>query len=379
MRIDVRRIIVIGLLCGPPFAPAATAAQATMPLRPPEADLPGEYSRLVSIRELADGRVLLSDNRENVLVVADPVMGSVKPVARLGSGPLEFRRAGPLIALSGDSTLMPDLSNGRWLILAGATPVHTTTQDDRAVLLAGIPAGADRFGHVTGVRFAGGPPTAATVEDSTPLLRIDRGSGRIDTVTILASQRVNITWRRGGGTGPTIQRITIPPWSAGEQALLFPDGSIAIARLNPYRVDWIAIDGRLQAGAPLPFEHLPFDEDEKRAWLAGSARRTGRAVAQADSRDDWPDEVPPFSSVSSVLGEPAPALMATPEGWLAIRRFPSSTEPGTRYDMVDRQGRLARRLTLPPSERILGFGARSVYIVATDDDGIERVRRHSWP
>jgi hypothetical protein len=34
------------------------------------------------------------------------------------------------------------------------------------------------------------------------------------------------------------------------------------------------------------------------------------------------------------------------------------------------------QLVLEANEHILGFGARSLYVVETDDDGIQRLRRH---
>ena len=36
-------------------------------------------------------------------------------------------------------------------------------------------------------------------------------------------------------------------------------------------------------------------------------------------------------------------------------------------------------LVLPEGQRLAGFGAASAYSVVTDDDGIQRIRRHPWP
>ena len=37
------------------------------------------------------------------------------------------------------------------------------------------------------------------------------------------------------------------------------------------------------------------------------------------------------------------------------------------------------RLQLPPDHQIVGFGARSVYVVVTDEDDLQRIQRHPWP
>jgi hypothetical protein len=46
---------------------------------------------------------------------------------------------------------------------------------------------------------------------------------------------------------------------------------------------------------------------------------------------------------------------------------------------VNRRGGLDGQLVLATNERVVGFGARSVYLSVTDDDGIQRLRRHPWP
>jgi len=84
----------------------------------------------------------------------------------------------------------------------------------------------------------------------------------------------------------------------------------------------------------------------------------------------FPASVPPFQR---------PALIAATDGNLVIARTRTASERVSRYDVIDRRGRLVREITIPPSERIVGFGTGSVYVVSTDADGIQRVRRHPWP
>ena len=37
------------------------------------------------------------------------------------------------------------------------------------------------------------------------------------------------------------------------------------------------------------------------------------------------------------------------------------------------------QLIMSPNECIVSLGAKSVYVAVTDDDGIQRLRRHPWP
>jgi hypothetical protein len=68
-----------------------------------------------------------------------------------------------------------------------------------------------------------------------------------------------------------------------------------------------------------------------------------------------------------------------PDGRLLIRRTPGTVSSAARYDIVDRRGTLAATLTLPANEAVVGFGEKSIYIVATDDVGLQTLRRHPWP
>jgi hypothetical protein len=75
----------------------------------------------------------------------------------------------------------------------------------------------------------------------------------------------------------------------------------------------------------------------------------------------------------------APPILAAPDGKLWIARVVSATENGTRYDVVDRRGALAGLLMLPENARVVGFGAKAVYVAVTDDDGIQHLSRHARP
>lgn len=346
--------------------PAVAAAQRepVITLKPANASLAEEYSKIKSVRELADGRVLIGDERERRLVVADLRSGMVSVIARVGRGPGEFQSVGPFVALPRDSTLMPDWGSQRWLLLADARVVATVPPETPAIKIARVMAlGADGHGRVLSWKFAlatGGRPFAPA--DSLFLIRVERATGRADTIGRLRSlyERGKLF---GGG-----REVAVPPMAVGDQALLFADGWVAIARLDPYRVDWRAADGRIARGAPLPFSATKVDEREKRAYLDRLTKKWGQAPQYAD--DVWPADLPPFES---------DALLPAPDGKLLIRRVPTASQPNPRYDLVDRRGALTGQITLPEGQHIVGFGAKSVYVAVTDDDGIQRLRRHPWP
>jgi hypothetical protein len=158
------------------------------------------------------------------------------------------------------------------------------------------------------------------------------------------------------------------PISVGEQALLFPDGWVAIVRLEPYRVDWLTPEGRSVRGPQLPHRNVRVDAQAKAWILEELAQQSGRAPRSASDIPDWPEVLPPF--VPS-------ALLAAPDGTLWIRKAATAPKARVQYDVVDRQGRLVRRVSMAANERVIGFGPDALYVVAVDDDGIQRLQRHT--
>ncbi|HZI27352.1 MAG TPA: hypothetical protein VFD64_04305 [Gemmatimonadaceae bacterium] len=346
------RSLVIALLL-----PALVSAQSTRRSLPaPTGQLNVEFSDLTSVRELADGRVLLFDRKEERLVVADFTTGSVKDVARKGQGPTEFEFVAALLPLAGDTTIAADLTR-RWLVLVGDSVVRKLLPEHPALQrIALAPLGADRV-HVLSRSFG-------ERRDSSGVVLVNRTSGDADTVARLANE---------GRRSPVLGTATIPglgtsarfgniPLRSSESPFLFPDGWIAIVRLDPYRVDWRAPDGRWTLGAPLPFRTGRMTAAEKAAYIL---RKPGFRNAT-----DWPDELPPFEDPMKLLG--------SPEGFVLVTRLVTRAEPGTRYDVIDKTGKRRGQLVLGNNEHILGFGTTSVYVIATDSDGIQRLRRHPW-
>jgi hypothetical protein len=352
---------------------ARQAVPRPTPLPPSDATLPAEFTLITGVRELSDGRLLVTDGSEKRLVVADWAKGTVTQMGRNGSGPDEYLQPSTLLAIGGDSTIMPDAPNGRWLVLNGAA-IARTIGPDAAVIQSGgrLPLGADDRGSVV---FTKSIPASGNVAslmprgDSVLLLRVARATGRPDTVAVLRMRPTTITIQ-GPADKPTSVSVVTNPLATGELATLFSDGWIAIARLEPYRIEWIASDGTRTRGAPLPFERVRLDEREQRAFLERQSAQTGRPPRDPASLMNWPETMPPF-----LQG----ALLRAPDGRLWIRRTATAGQPHPPYDVVDRRGVLVARIATEPGVTVVGFGRGVVYTAMTDDDGIQHLQRRRFP
>lgn len=360
-------------------------AQVERPLRlrSPGTGLTEEFTSIGSVRELSDGRVLITDPREGRVVVADFRTGAVSQVGRQGKGPNEYSMAGPLIPLADDSSLMADVLARRWLVFAGPSIVATLAPDTPVIKATrAVARGADARGNVwitvspQAFDQTTARPGASTVEaaDSELVVRVSRATARLDTVTklrVAVSRRTVRADARGKFQSVGFARA---PLSAREEAALFADGWFAVARLDPYRVDWISPAGRVTRGPPLPVTRIKVTSAERDAYLTRQAASRASTSAIPEQmrrdmdqlRDQFPDVFPPFTG---------PALAAG-DGTLWLRRPVSMNFPNYRYDVVDRRGQLIGVVSLDTGERIVAVTATAVYVAWKDADDIERLRRH---
>jgi hypothetical protein len=357
-------------VCFSALAAAVSFQQAprAITFRPADATLGEPFTSIYSIRELGDGHVLISDNgTETRLVVADLRGDAVRTLGRQGSGPGEYRQAGKLFALTHDSTLFMDGDRSRrWLVLVRDSIVRTLAPDDPTVgAVPGDVFGADSAGHLLGLRGGGATPLSGDISRlSNIAILASRRGGKPDTILKVRGydQRVRFNPQR------TFSVHSMLNGSAEEQVWLFQDGWIAIVHVEPYRVDWRAPNGTIRRGPDLLWEAPRSDATEKRAYDERQRRRRGERY-RPDNDYPWAERLAPIR----------PGSLQTPEGFILVARSQWSRVPDSQYDLVDRTGAIVGRLALPDSERVIGFGARSAYVVVTDGDGFQRLRRHPWP
>lgn len=358
------------------LVPLCLAAQL-----PPERRLDGPATRLshdfvsiTSVRELRDGRVLVTDPRGDLFAVADFAGDEVTAVGRKGRGPGEYQWIPPIFPLGDDSSLMAISDNRRWLVLKGAQIVMTLPPDAPVVSSGRTPLGVDTLGRVLswndGPRFLGERVMARG--DSVALLLMDRRSGSIDSIG-----RVRVSGGRVEASLDARGRRTISfrqssPFEMMEPALLFPDGWIAVVRREPYRVEWRSPGGAWRIGASIPVARVRIDATERRATMRFSAEQYGSKVGDPAMYERWPEYLPAIAPYRTY------PVVPTSDGLIAIRRTRSARAPEPRYDIVDRTGRVVQRLVLSPGEAIVAFGRGTVYVVRTDEDGVLYLERRAW-
>jgi len=377
MDTEMRRLVVVFLtLC----APMLSAQQLpTIRLGRADAVHPHEFTSITSVRVLSDGRVIVTDGREQRLLILDFATGESRDIGRRGRGPMEYSMVSGALPIGGDSTILNDFMVRRWLVLSRDSIVQTIPPDHPAVVSTrAMFTSADARGRV-GMRVD--PPvrdgvTQRTERDSAAVVLYSRATGAADTIAKVRQTRRQLSQQtnaEGRITQSSSFVATLMP--SQEDFVLFPDGAVAIARLDPFRVDWRLADGRWLKGDSLPVAKIAVDARERRAYEARNPPSQTPmplpAGMPAPPKADFPRFVPPFP-----LGS---ALLIGPRGQLLVRRTKSADFPDMTYLVINRVGRIVGTFTLSSRERVEGASDDALYISERDEDDILRLRRHRWP
>src|SRR5688500_2183971 len=114
----------IGSVLAATLATAGAAASLFAAQEPPvrtisklDIEYAEPFSCIGGLRELSNGRVIVGDPREKTLALIDLRSGTVTKIGREGQGPSEWGVPGNLLAAAGDTTLLWDQGNRRFLVI----------------------------------------------------------------------------------------------------------------------------------------------------------------------------------------------------------------------------------------------------------------------
>jgi hypothetical protein len=355
------------------------AAQVRLALGRPDASSGSHFERIVAVRELRDGSVLLVDRGANALLHLESLSSTPRRIGRIDNEPGKYRTVGDLWSLGADTSLLTDQYTRRWLVLVGARIVTTISETRPANLhVRGTTEGADGMGRVValrGHRFEPGAPRLEALADSYVVVRASFREGRIDSLAVVAGLGAGgYAQIPARGAQPNLF-MPFNPLGVAEQVLLQPDGWLAVVRLSPYRVDWRRPDGSWQLGSPLPETRRPVTRTEQCAAIARLIDASWMRCEPSDFKN-WPSEVPPVLWQTRVREA---TLSTLPLGRLAIARIPSLGDTRRTYDIVDRGSQRVGVLVLSAGEVLVGSSGRHAYVAHTDDDGLQSLRRYAWP
>lgn len=359
-------------------------------LERPEHRYAEPFSLIAGVRELPDGRVIVSDPIEETLLRIDLATGRAEQLGRVGAGPGEYKSPDRIFGLPDGSTLVTDLGNGRLSVFGPDGRYRESTPIVQGGSAPGAGPGRPTFVLATQVDgqgrlyfqqfgFGGGGQRPA---DSAAVVRFDRRAARLDTVAFV---KIAPPIERVSGTANNRNvQMTPPVYPRQDGWAVAPDGRLAIVRAADYHVEWVTPTGRVR-GQPVAFRPVPIRDGEKQEWLdrAGSGISIGVENRNGDvtttfargrpgqDRPDpsglaWPDHKPPFAPNSALV---------TPEGELWVER---SVPAGAarEYDTFNAEGALTGRVILPVGNQLIAFGRGTLYVVRRDADDLQYLERY---
>ncbi len=368
-------------------APLAAQSVPVVSLSKPDAEFAEPFDQVTAVRELRDGRVIVADVLAKGVSLVDFRSGAATAIGREGQGPGEFAFPMGLVPLPGDTTLLVDPAQRRFLKVApDGKPVGTVAFPEG---LGGMLAvrGADRQGRIYmqgspfGSRGLGGPDGDGTIPDSVAVLRWTPGRSTFDTLGRVKIPSIARAVSGGANARSVVMRQE--PFSASDDWSAAPDGRVGVARIGNYHVEWL---GTAQvAGPPVAHSKVPVTQADKDAINRAARDTRGRLSIQEGGggggrspnipppqlpEPNWPEFKPAFVSGSA---------RAAPTGELWVQRSqPAGTGP--LYDVFDGQGRLTKQVRLQKDTRLVGFGATTVYVARTDtEDELQYLQRFKRP
>lgn len=373
--------------------PLAAQRVPLVVLTTPIAEHPEPLTQPTALRELRDGRVLVTDMDERRLLLYDFAGGTAVAAARQGGGPLEFQIPGALFA-SGDTTLMPDLMLRRFLILGpagvplGTRPMLQSTDDILAVVRAGAITAIDARGRLysetRGMAMKEGQ--MPIMSDTVALVRWTRYGVKGETLATRFDK--SPTPQMSGTPASSIKlRLPLVPFVARDLWQIFASGRVVVLRASDYHSEWIEPDGKRTNGPRIPSVPVPVtaaDRERLRKITRDGYERgmkMGMAMARSsttepmpkisfdlDEPPEWPKFKPPFVRA---FGAPGDFV------WVATSS--TVTENVITYDVLDSRGTLVKRVRFPKDVALLGFGRDVLYATRKDEDDLMYLQRYRLP
>lgn len=300
-RSTLTRAFVIAALLSSPLA-----AQPAIPIREmaaPEARTLDTFGFIFGVRPLEGGKVLVNDGLRRQLVVLDEKFAtrtiSIDSVSTGGQsyGP----RATPLIPYLADSSLFVDGPSLTLLVLdpkGKFTRVMSAPKPGDLSSLASSAAGVDAKGNLVyrgrfviapsmngtaAVSGRGGLP-AIQVPDSSPVVRADFDSRKVDTVGHVKVSSGNRAVLSQDANGKLIAKTTINPLNTVDEWAVLSDGTIAFVRGHDYHLDLIAPNGKESSTEKLPFDWKRLTDEDKQALIDSARAAMDKVVEDAKAK-----------------------------------------------------------------------------------------------
>jgi hypothetical protein len=376
--------------------------------------LPGTYTRVMRPAEFWDSVLVVPDVAERLLWRIDMATGTREELGTRGGGPGEYGRVSWAAKIHGDSVAI--LQGSSWIpfpIISVATgrgrtvswrPNHDMDRVKESVLSVSQPwlQHGDTLGHVYAERIthptefdsvSGRPiPGSGGLRDTVALVRFSVRSDAVDTL-LQFPRGVHSTPTRFASDGAMLFGMGLGPYGPTNTWTVTADGRLWLVDAARYQVR--VLDQQLRETADRSFtsDSIPVSTDGWDAYvqrttngsiellektMEGVAAQMGKPMKRSAAPryvvPPMPSSLPPVIAPSGTVQMHAFDDIA----WIPVSRV---DPPETEYwDIVDMaRGERLATVSLPANHRLVHVTKRGAYIVAKDDDDLERILLYRPP
>lgn len=356
------RAFILMLACVPSLA----LGQRNLDLTgKPVATIEESFTKISGVQELSPTLAVATDNMEAKVLLVDFARGTIKQVGAKGRGPNEYQFPSPPLRGPRGVYVFDTFQKRAIVIDSTGALSGMLTLPDASSLSRVRGSDGSRF-YFEGSDF---DPNTGRFSDSLPVVRWDPASNAVQQIArVWGGGRVII--QRDGGRASLAREIT--PFPHLDAWAVFPDGRLAFVRRDPFRIDFATAAGGIARGVPLP--HTPVAITARdREWYRErntpgriSAGMVGGGSGPQRPGSQWEDAHFPTAFPPFVAAD----VVTTAEGEIWIPRSHASGDKARVYEIYDANGKLTGRARVNPDSRVVGFGAKSVYVarVNPDDD-----------
>lgn len=338
-------------------------AEPSLQLGAVEGDTPESFARVVGMRRLSDGTIVVADGGEFQLKYFDAAGRFLRSVGRNGGGPGEFQGIAQLFTCGADSLVVWDPWQPRASVFDG------------------------RGQYVRGVQFEVPPPSGSVYRLS------ECGAG---------GEVVVMGWPRTDGIPQGLHRPAVPvyfsrisdgrvqvevgefpgddrsgsqygsrPATFGRRTLVaMGDGRVFLGTGDGYEIRGYGLDGTLEVVVRRSRGVLPVTREdvaryqEAQLSLARDPNQR-REWEQSLAAEEYPANFPAYA-----------AMRTDPEGRLWVQYYPRPGEAGSEWAVFGQGGEWLGDVTMPKGLGIYQIGVGYVLGIWRDELGVDYVRMH---
>ncbi|MBC8087860.1 MAG: hypothetical protein H7Z40_11390 [Phycisphaerae bacterium] len=260
----------------------------------PDATSADRFGRIVNVRSLANGSLLINDAGRRQLLLVDQALNNRRVVldsssAYMGYGPSEAA----LAPYTGDSLVLMNryalsMIDARTGTIVRWTPARMVPM---LTLNNGQTVGVDPDGNYVfrasvrpapATASANGEPAKPAVPvgvDSGLVVRVNFATRAVTRVVKLFQQPSGKIFMNKAEDGRMVARTVVNVLPLADEFAVLSDGTVAVLRVSDYHVDFVNIDGKLESSPKLPFSFVSLTVNDRQILI--DSARSAQAAADA--------------------------------------------------------------------------------------------------